>query len=126
LKQDYLQMRVLELAPQVYSCGQLFETDLELVAKQGVRCIVNTRFDDESAGQPASADLAKAAEALGMRFVHFPVEPKSMTADVAEAFATACGSLERPLLVFSRSGARSTRIWEMAEQFDEQMGSGLP
>ena len=30
LKQDYLQMRVLELAPQVYASGQLFEQDLRL------------------------------------------------------------------------------------------------
>ena len=34
MKQDYLQMRVLELAPQVYASGQLFESDLQLLAKQ--------------------------------------------------------------------------------------------
>ena len=41
LQQDYLQMRVLELAPEVYVCGQVFETDLKLIAKQNVRSIVN-------------------------------------------------------------------------------------
>ena len=45
LKQDYLQIRVLELAPQVYVCGQLFETDVQLLARQGVRTIVNNRPD---------------------------------------------------------------------------------
>ena len=35
MKQDYLQIRVLEVAPQVYACGPLFESDLSLLAKQG-------------------------------------------------------------------------------------------
>ena len=48
LKQDYLQMRVLELAPQVYASGQLIEHDLRLAAKQGVRSIMNNRPDRES------------------------------------------------------------------------------
>ena len=115
LKQDYLQMRVLELAPQVYASGQLFEQDLRLAAKQGVRSIMNNRPDGESIGQPSSADIAKVAEELGMAFVHFPVDPKSITRQNAEAFSKACDELERPLLIFCRSGARSTRIWEMAE-----------
>jgi uncharacterized protein (TIGR01244 family) len=89
-------MRVLELAPQVYVSGQVFEADLKLAAKQNVRSIVNNRPDDETAGQPRSADLARVAEELGMTFVHFPLE-------------------SRPLLVFSGSGVRSTKIWEMAE-----------
>jgi protein tyrosine phosphatase (PTP) superfamily phosphohydrolase (DUF442 family) len=89
LKQDYLQMRVLELAPQVYATGQLFETDLQLLSKQGVRSIVNTRPDNELEGQPSSAELAKAAEE--------------------------CDELQRPLIVCGRSGGQSTKIWETAE-----------
>lgn len=115
MRQDYLQIRALELAPQVYVCGQLFERDLQLVAKQGVRSIMNNRFDNESAGQPLSADLAKRAEELGMTFMHFPVDPGSTGRQDAQAFAKACDELERPLLLFCRSGARSTKIWEMAE-----------
>lgn len=108
-------MRVLELAPQVYASGQLFEHDVRLAAKQGVRSIVNNRSDGESMGQPSSADLAAVAEELGVAFVHFPVDPKSLTQQDADAFAKICEELKRPLLIFSRSGARSTRIWEMSE-----------
>jgi sulfide:quinone oxidoreductase len=115
LKQDYLQMRVLELAPQVYVSGQLFEHDLRLAAKQGVRSIMNNRPDGESMGQPKSADLAKTAEELGMTFVHHPVDPRSISEQDVEEFAKACDGLERPLLIFCRSGARSTTIWQMAE-----------
>lgn len=115
MRQDYLQIRVLEVAPQVYAAGQLFASDLELVAKQGVRSIVNTRPDNESEGQPSSADLATVAKELGMSFVHFPVDSGSMTRESAEAFATACDELKRPLIVCGRSGAHSTKIWETAE-----------
>jgi len=94
-------MRVLELAPQVYASGQLFESDLQLVAKQGVRSIVNTRPDAESAGQPSSADLARAAAAFGIAFVHYPVDPGTLTAETARTFMNACDELDRPLMVCS-------------------------
>ncbi len=115
MRQDYLQIKALELAPDVYVCGQLFEHDLQLVARQGVRSIMNNRPDGETMGQPLSADLADVAEELGITYVHFPVVPRSITKEDVEAFAKACDELERPLLIFCRSGARSTRIWEMAE-----------
>jgi sulfide:quinone oxidoreductase len=108
-------MRVLELAPQVYVSGQVFEHDIRLAAKQGVRSIMNNRPDGESMGQPLSADLAKTAEEFGITFVHLPVDPRSITEQDVEQFAKACDELERPLLIFCRSGARSTKIWQMAE-----------
>lgn len=115
MRQDYLQIKALELAPQVYVCGQLFERDMPLVAKQGVRSIMNNRADDETMGQPSSADLAKIAEELGMTLVHFPIDHGPMDKQQVEAFAKVCNELERPLLLFCRSGARSTRMWEASE-----------
>ncbi len=110
-------MRVLELAPEVYASGQLFETDLQLLSKQGVRSIVHTRPDNESEGQPAAADLARAADGFGITLVHFPVDPGTMTKEVADRFMAACEQLQRPLMVCGRSGGHSTKIWETAESF---------
>jgi sulfide:quinone oxidoreductase len=109
LQQDYLQMRVLELAPQVYV------QDLKLIAKQDVRSIMDNRSADEAMRQPLAADLARVAEELGINYVHFPVDPGPITAQAAEAYAKACDALERPLLIFGQSGARSMKIWEMSE-----------
>jgi uncharacterized protein (TIGR01244 family) len=117
LKQDYLQMRVLELAPQVYASGQLFESDLQLLAKQGVRSIVNTRPDDESPGQAPSAALAKAAAEFGIALVYFPVEAGPMTGEFAKNFMKTCDELDRPLMICGRSGGESTKTWETAEAF---------
>ena len=103
------------MAPQVYVCGQLFETDMQLLAKQKVRTVVNNRFDDESTGQPKSADLAKAAEEQGITFVHFPVDAISISEQDIEEFARTSDDLKRPLFLFSRSGKRSIKLWEKAE-----------
>lgn len=108
-------MKVLELAPQVYVSGQLYDHDIRLAAKQGVRAIVNNRPDGEAAGQPLSADLQKTAEELGMTYVYLPVDARTFTHEDVVEFAKTCENLERPLLIFCRSGARSTRVWELSE-----------
>ena len=76
---------------------------------------MNNRFDDESTGQPKSADLAKAAEEYGITFVHFPVDAISITDEELKSFADICDDLERPVFLFSRSGKRSIKLWEKAE-----------
>ena len=115
MKQDYLQIRVLELAPQVYVSGQLFETDVKLLAKQGVRTIVSNRPDNETPGQPPAAELARVADEYGINFVHFPVQPGKPTEEEVGAFARLCEDLERPIHLFSRNGVRAIRLWETAE-----------
>ena len=115
MKQDYLQMKVLELAPQVYVSGQLYDHDIRLAAKQGVRSIMNNRPDGEAVGPPPSADLQRTAEELGMTYVYLPVDSRTFTHEDVAHFAKTCEGLERPLLIFCRSGARSTRVWEIAE-----------
>jgi uncharacterized protein (TIGR01244 family) len=117
VQQDYLQICVLELAPQVFVTGPLSATELELAAKQGFRSIVNNRDDGESAGQPASADLAGAAEAVGMAFVQFPVDPRSISAEDVVAFrktvtssSVRCSCSVAPAGARQRSGRWPNRI----------------
>ena len=115
MKQDYLQIRVMELAPQVFVSGQIFEEDVRLLAKQGCRSIVCAEPDSDAPGQPQSADLARVAADEGVTFVHFPVEPGAISAEDAEAFARVCEPLKRPVHVFSRSVAHAIRLWEKSE-----------
>lgn len=112
---DYFRLRVLELAPQVFVAGQVFEQELKVAAEQGIRSVINNRPDGESADQPPSSYLADIAEGLGMTYVHVPVVSGSISLQNVEDFKQVCESLERPMLVFCRSGARSTRLWEMCE-----------
>ena len=112
---EYLRMRVLELAPQVYVTGQVFEHDLKLIAEQGVKSIMNNRPDGEAMDQPPSADLEKGAVELGIKYIYVPVIPGKVTPQNIEDFSEACATLEKPLLIFCRTGARSTALWEMTE-----------
>jgi sulfide:quinone oxidoreductase len=110
-------MRVLQLDPDVYVTGQIFERDLATASKQGIRTVVNNRPDNEAAGQPPSADLQRAAEELGMKFVYFPVVSGRITATDIEEFSKLRDELERPMLIFCRSGARSTQLWELCDGY---------
>lgn len=108
-------MKVLEVAPQVYASGQLYEHDIRLAAKQGVRSIMNNRPDGETIGQPATADLEALAAELGITYTYLPINLPAVTRELVEEFAKTSESLERPLLIFCASGARSVRMWELAE-----------
>ena len=112
---EYFAMRVLQLETDVYVTGQIFERDLATASKQGIRTVVNNRPDNEAAGQPPSADLRRAAEELGMKFVDFPVVSGRITAENIEEFGKLRDELQRPMLTFCRSGARSTQLWELCD-----------
>ena len=108
-------MRVLELAPQVWASGPLFETDLTLLSRQNVCSILYIRPDGESPGQPSAADLAKAAEEFGIALVYFPVESRKIDGEAATKLMNVSDALKRPLLVCGRSGGHATSVWESAE-----------
>ncbi len=109
---EYLQMRVLELAPDVYVTGQLFDDTVRIAARQGIRTIINNRPDNEAPGQPLSADLQRTAEELGLKFIFQPVVSGAMTPRDVEVFREIYKDVEKPLLIFCRTGARSTRLFE--------------
>ena len=112
---EYFAMRVLELAPDVFVSGQLFEHELRAAARQGVKTIVNNRPDGEAPGQPPSAELQRVAEELGMTYVYFPVVSGQITHEDVEGFRKLSREFERPTLIFCRSGARSTALWQLVE-----------
>ena len=90
---------------------QIFPADLGAVAEAGVRLIVNNRPDGEDPGQPSSAEIEAAALAAGLDYRHIPVAGGFSSAQV-EAMAEA---LEQgPVLLFCRSGTRSTCLWARA------------
>jgi sulfide:quinone oxidoreductase len=112
---EYFAMRVLEVAPDVFVSGQLFEHEIRAAAKQGVKTIVNNRPDGEAPGQPPSRDLQRVAEELGMTYVYFPVISGRLTPEDVKGFRKLSDEFERPALIFCRTGARSMMLWQLAE-----------
>ena len=125
-------MRVLELGPQVYVSGQLFEHDVRLLAKQGIRSILKNRHDGEAPGQPSSADLAKVAEELGGTVTKSPpltrtTIPQGLTqAAVTQAFLLPVNGVNSAATDNEKSRAvfRVTEI-KKAEKLSDEDRKGL-
>ena len=100
------------LFPDVWVAPQIDPADLPALAGQGLRRIISHRPDGEDPGQPSAAEMSAAALAAGLEFVHAPVsgmpgeDAVRVTADALEDGA--------PMLMFCRSGTRSTFAWALA------------
>lgn len=95
--------------------GQLDLDDLHAAAAQGFRSVICNRPDGEEPDQPAAADLGRAAQQLGLQFRHIPVVSGAITQADAEQMARALAEMPAPVLAFCRSGARSTKLYEMVQ-----------
>jgi sulfide:quinone oxidoreductase len=108
-------MNMKKLSPRVFVSGQITTTDVGAASAQGIRTIINNRPDNETIGQPLSADLAVAAAALEMRFIDVPVLSSGITEENIEQFDCAYQELQAPVLIFCRSGTRSISLWALNE-----------
>lgn len=97
------------------TCGQLYPEDIEVLAGQGFRTLINNRPDGEGGPeQPLHDTLEDIAREHGLQYVYLPVVSGAITAAQANAMADALAEAEHPVLAFCRSGARSTQLWQMA------------
>ena len=94
---------------------QLGPEDMAEVAGLGFKTVINNRPDGEAGpSQASSAEIAKAAEAVGLNYVHLPVVSGQITEGQARQFAEALALRPGPVLAFCRSGARSQNLYRMA------------
>ena len=63
-----------------------------------------------------SAAIEAAAVAAGLQYRHLPVDGGYQSPEQVAEFAKLLQELPRPLLAFCRSGARSTRLYQAAQQ----------
>ncbi|MFC2950360.1 TIGR01244 family sulfur transferase [Marinicaulis aureus] len=88
---------------------QIAPDDAALAAKQGVSLIINNRPDGEALGQPKSDDIARAAEAAGISYIHIPVDGRGISQSHISALKKALDENgDGKALAFCRSGTRST------------------
>lgn len=100
------------LSDTVRVAPQIALTDVAEAAALGVTTIVSNRPDGEDPGQPTAAEVADAARAAGLAFVHAPVvgfPDEAAIQAVGDILATG-----EPVLMFCRSGTRSTVAWALA------------
>eukprot|EP00042_Codosiga_hollandica_P059809 m.920359 g.920359 ORF g.920359 m.920359 type:complete len:115 (-) comp63849_c0_seq1:667-1011(-) len=105
------------LTPDVCVAPQLTPEAMAEAAAMGFKSVVNNRPDFEHGpDQPTSAAIEAAALAAGLEYRHLPVAGGYQSPEEISAFADLLAELPRPLLVFCRSGARSSRLFLQAQQ----------
>ncbi|GGZ07150.1 bifunctional protein tyrosine phosphatase family protein/NAD(P)/FAD-dependent oxidoreductase [Novosphingobium colocasiae] len=102
---------------------QLTPSDVAAVAAKGFKAIICNRPDGEEEAQPAAAAVRAAAEQHGLAFAHVPVVSGAISAKDGEAMARALAWLPGPVLGYCRSGARSTKLHELARSAAASSGS---
>ena len=103
------------LAEDVCAAPQLTPAAMAEAARVGFRSVVNNRPDFEHGpDQPTNASIEAAALAAGLQYRFLPVNGMYQSPEQIAAFAQLLHELPRPLLVFCRSGARSTRLFQAA------------
>lgn len=108
-------MNIKAVAPGFSVSPQIHPEDILALKAKGFRTIICNRPDHEDPGQPAFADIAAAAAAVGIEARHIPVRPDAINlADVA-AFGRAIGELPGPVLGYCRSGGRAAAIWSKVQ-----------
>jgi sulfide:quinone oxidoreductase len=104
---------LIPLAPGLSVAGQLDRADIDALARNGVRTIINNRPDDEDAGQLPAAEAQKLAEAQGIAYHHIPITAASLSRADVDAFAAALDAAPQPVVAHCRSGTRSTLLWAL-------------
>jgi len=105
------------LSDTVAAAGQISPSDLPIIAAHGFKTVINNRPDGEGGPQqPNSAELQRAAEAAGLRYVHLPVVSGQLTAQQVLEMAQTLRSTTAPVFAFCRSGARSEHLFRLATQ----------
>lgn len=114
------QVTVQPIAQDVYAAPQLTPEAMAAAAEAGFKAVLNNRPDFEGGPeQPTSAAIEAAAQAAGLAYAYLPVQGGYQSPEEIAKCAELLKSLPRPLLMFCRSGARSTKLYQQAVSLDE-------
>ena len=106
---------IRELDSRTLVGGQIQVADVPHLKESGVTMIVCNRPDGEDEGQPTAAEIEKAAESEGIEFRHVPIVRGIGPADV-EAMQEALDAAKGKVLIYCRSGNRSSLTWAVARR----------
>lgn len=110
-------MDIQRISPQFSICAQITAADLEQIAHQGYKTVINFRPDGEGGdSQPASEYLASQAALLGLNYLYLPVIPNQIQPAQVTTLQSALARHPGPVLGFCRTGNRANTIYQQALQ----------
>lgn len=108
-------MDIRPITDNYFVSEQITVEDVAEIKSQGFKSIVCHRPDDEEPGQTTYGHVAAAAEAAGIEVRHIPVTGAGLTIEAVREMVDAVEEMNKPMLGYCRSGARSTVIFKNAE-----------
>lgn len=106
---------LVSIDEKTFVSAQIQSEDLDEIAAEGVKLIVNNRPDGEAPfGQPSAKELEAEAARHGIAFLNLPFTAPTLTPEHVAVFAEALSQVDGKILAFCRSGNRSTMIWAAA------------
>jgi sulfide:quinone oxidoreductase len=108
-------MLLRRLTNELAVAGQITPGDMPGLAAQGICGIICNRPDGEAPGQPTYAEIEKAAAANGIKTAYLPVVTTAINDEDAATFGRLLDELPSPVLVYCRSGMRSTALWALSQ-----------
>ena len=104
-------MKIVNLTDTVSVSEQVIPEDVAEIAAAGFKVLVNNRPDGEVAEQPASDEIAMAAEAAGLRYYYLPITAANFPGPDVSVMASLLDNPDEPVLAFCRTGTRCTNLW---------------
>ena len=108
-------MLLRRLTNELAVAGQITPGDMPGLAAQGICGIICNRPDGEAPGQPTYAEIEKAAAANGIKTAYQPVVATAISDEDGATFGRLLDELPSPVLVYCRSGMRSTALWALSQ-----------
>jgi uncharacterized protein (TIGR01244 family) len=106
---------LIPIDEKTFVAGQISPDDLEEIAAQGIKLIVNNRPDGEAYfGQPAAKDIEAEAAKHGIAFVNLPFTMATLTPEHVSTFAEILSGTDGQILAYCRTGNRCSLIWAAA------------
>ncbi len=114
------ELRHVKLTETVAASPQVYAADMQAIADEGYKVVINNRPDAEALDQPASDDLKAAAEAAGLTYHYYPLNAFNYPGDDIAAIRELFDDTNEPVFAFCRSGTRSTNLWVSSRPEDER------
>lgn len=103
------------LTDKLHVSGQITVADVRQAAAEGFTTILNNRPDGEEPGQPPAAEIAAAAEAAGLKYIHQPVVGTNIRDSDIATFGRLVAETPGKILAHCRTGTRCTMLWLLSQ-----------
>lgn len=109
-------MKINKITTQVSASPQISSENITAIKAAGFKSIICHRPDGEDSDQQNQREIQAVAEKEGIAFKYQPIiNVESITSEDIEQFATYLHNLPEPVLIYCRTGTRSTSLWSLSQ-----------